>query len=132
MSGCCYARRSHSSRTPPGVRPVESKCTVSNEKEVAVAKGYWVTSYRKILNPEGLAAYAKLATPAIQDGGGRFLVRGVAVYASGVGLQERTVVIEFDSLESAISTYKSDAYQAAIAALGNAVERDFRIVEGAE
>jgi uncharacterized protein (DUF1330 family) len=102
------------------------------KRRFAVAKGYWVTSYRKIIDTEGLAAYAKLATPAIQAGGGRFLVRGPAVYASGVGLQERTVVIEFDSLESALSTYKSDAYQAAIAALGNSVERDFRIVEGAE
>jgi len=97
-----------------------------------VAKGYWVSAYRKILDPEGLAAYAKLATPAVQAGGGRFLTRSVAVYASGAGVQERTVVIEFDSLESATSTYKSDAYQAALAALGNSVERDFRIVEGTE
>ena len=97
-----------------------------------MAKGYWVSSYRKILDPDGLAAYGKLATAAIAAGGGRIIVRGVAAYASGAGIQERTVIVEFDSLESAFSTYQSDAYKAALTALGNAVERDFRIVEGAE
>ena len=28
-------------------------------------KAYWVTSYRSISNPDALAAYAKLAGPAI-------------------------------------------------------------------
>jgi len=44
----------------------------------------------------------------------------------------RTVVIEFDSAESAIAAYDSPAYQAALKLLGDAVERDIRIVEGAE
>jgi len=41
-------------------------------------------------------------------------------------------VVEFESLERATQVYESDAYKAALTALGNAVERDFRIVEGAE
>ena len=41
-----------------------------------MAKAYWVTTYRNISNPDALAEYAKLAAPAIQAGGGRFLVRG--------------------------------------------------------
>ncbi|WP_206996385.1 DUF1330 domain-containing protein [Trinickia mobilis] len=97
-----------------------------------MAKGYWVVAYRKILDAESLAAYGKLASPAIKAGGGRLIVRGDAAYASGAGIQERTVVVEFDSLESAMSTYKSDAYQAALVAFGKAAERDFRIVEGTE
>jgi uncharacterized protein (DUF1330 family) len=38
-----------------------------------MAKAYWVATYRNISNPDALAEYAKLAAPAIQAGGGRFL-----------------------------------------------------------
>jgi uncharacterized protein (DUF1330 family) len=97
-----------------------------------MAKAYWCTVYRKITDPERLAAYARLATPAILDHGGRFLVRGTAAFAHGAGLKERTVVIEFASLEKAMTAFNSKAYQAALEALGGAVERDFRIVEGVD
>ncbi|HEV7138088.1 MAG TPA: DUF1330 domain-containing protein [Steroidobacteraceae bacterium] len=97
-----------------------------------MAKAYWCTVYRKVNDPERLAAYARLATPAILDGGGRFLIRGTAAFAHGIGLKERTVVIEFESFESAMKTFDSTAYQAAVEVLGDAVERDFRIVEGVE
>ena len=43
-----------------------------------------------------------------------------------------TVVVEFDSLAQAISAYDSPGYQAALAVLGNAAERDLRIVEGVD
>jgi len=43
---------------------------------------------------------------------------------------ERTVLVEFDSVEQAVAAYESDAYKAALNILGDAVERDFRIVEG--
>jgi uncharacterized protein (DUF1330 family) len=95
-----------------------------------MAKAYWCSVYRKINDPERLAAYARLATPAVLDGGGRFLIRGTAAFAHGAGLQERTVVIEFESLEKAMSAFESSAYQAALEVLSDAVERDFRIVEG--
>ncbi|NDB20821.1 MAG: DUF1330 domain-containing protein [Proteobacteria bacterium] len=51
-----------------------------------MAKGYWVSAYRSISDPEKLAAYAKLAGPAITGGGGHFLARGepVAVYEHGL------------------------------------------------
>ena len=32
-----------------------------------MAKAYWITCYRSIRNPDKLAAYAKLAAPAIQE-----------------------------------------------------------------
>lgn len=44
----------------------------------------------------------------------------------------RTVVIEFESVASAIAAYDSPAYQAARQLLGDSVERDIRIVEGTE
>lgn len=95
-----------------------------------MAKGYWVSAYRTVSDPEKLAAYNALAAPAVQAGGGRVLVRGGRVVAHDAGIAERTVLIEFDSFEQAVAAHESDAYQAALAALGDGVERDFRIVEG--
>jgi uncharacterized protein (DUF1330 family) len=47
------------------------------------------------------------------------------------GLQQRTVVVEFESYEKALAAYESAAYKKALQALGSGAERDFRIVEGA-
>ena len=95
-----------------------------------MAKGYWISCYRNIKNPDGLAAYAKLAAPAIAAGGGRFLVRGSPAKVHEQGVNQRTVVVEFPSLEAAIATHDGPAYTAALKVLGDAVERDFRILEG--
>jgi uncharacterized protein (DUF1330 family) len=95
-----------------------------------MAKGYWVSCYRKIKNPDQLAAYAKLAGPAIQAGGGRFVVRGMADKAYEQGVVQRTVVVEFDSLKQAHAVHDGPGYQEALRVLGDSVERDFRIVEG--
>lgn len=94
-----------------------------------MAKVYWITCYQKILDPEKLAAYAKLAGPAITQAGGRILARGAAVKAYEAGQLERIVVIEFDSLQQAIAAHDSPAYQAALAALAGGAIRDLRIVE---
>jgi uncharacterized protein (DUF1330 family) len=83
-----------------------------------------------VLDPAKLAAYAKLAGPAIVAGGGRFLARAPAVKAYERGLTERTVLIEFESVEKAIATHESPAYQAALVALDGGVVRDLRIVPG--
>lgn len=95
-----------------------------------MAKGYWVSAYRTISDPEKLTAYNRLAGPAVQAGGGRLLSRGARVVAHDAGIAEHTVLIEFDSFEQALAAYESDAYQEALAALSDGVERDFRIVEG--
>ena len=95
-----------------------------------MAKAYWVATYRSISNPDALAGYAKLAGPAIQAAGGRFLARGTAAKAYEKGRKERVVLVEFDSVEQAAAAHDSAAYQAALKALGNAVERDLRIVPG--
>ena len=95
-----------------------------------MAKGYWITAYRKVSDPEKLAAYAKLAGPALVAAGGRFLARGTASKVYEAGLLERTVLIEFDSVAQATATHDSPGYKAALAALGDGAERDIRIVEG--
>jgi uncharacterized protein (DUF1330 family) len=95
-----------------------------------MAKAYWISCYREILDPAKLAAYAKLALPAIEAGGGRFLARSTAVKAYEDGVTERTVLIEFDSVEKAIATHDSPAYKEALAALAGGVIRDLRIVQG--
>ncbi|MEJ1963833.1 MAG: DUF1330 domain-containing protein [Gammaproteobacteria bacterium] len=95
-----------------------------------MAKAYWISSYREIIDPNKLAAYAKLAGPAIEAGGGRFLARSVAAKAYEDGVVERTVLIEFDSVEKALATHESPAYQEALAALAGGVVRDLRIVTG--
>jgi uncharacterized protein (DUF1330 family) len=95
-----------------------------------MAKAYWISSYRKIIDPDKLAAYAKLAGPAIEAGGGRFLARTTAAKAYEDGKAERTVLIEFDSLAQAIAVHDGAAYKAALAALEGGVVRDLRIVEG--
>ncbi|HEX7933555.1 MAG TPA: DUF1330 domain-containing protein [Paraburkholderia sp.] len=97
-----------------------------------MSKGYWVTTYRKIKDPTKLAAYGQLAAPAVTAAGGKFLVRGVADEVHEQGLKERTVVIEFPSYEDALAAYRRDDYQKALEALGDAAERDLRIVRGTE
>jgi uncharacterized protein (DUF1330 family) len=95
-----------------------------------MAKAYWISCYRSISDPEALAAYAKLAGPAIAAAGGRFLARANAAKAYESGVTQRVVVIEFDSIDRAVAAHDSDGYQAALKVLGKAAERDLRIVEG--
>jgi len=95
------------------------------------AKGYFVVTYRKITNQEKWAAYAKLAAPAIQKAGGRFIVRGSPAKTYELGMKERVVIVEFDNVHKALAAHKTPDYQTALKALGDGAERDFRIVEGA-
>jgi uncharacterized protein (DUF1330 family) len=95
-------------------------------------KAYWVTVYRSISNPDKLAAYAKLAPPAVAPFGGRYLARGLPAAAYEAGQKERIVISEFPSLAQAIAAYDGPAYQEALKALGDGAVRDIRIVEGLE
>lgn len=95
-----------------------------------MAKAYWIACYRSIKNPEALAAYAKIAGPAVQAAGGRFLVRGTPAQTYEHGLNQRVVVIEFESVAQATAAHDSPRYQEALQVLGDAAERDIRIVEG--
>jgi uncharacterized protein (DUF1330 family) len=95
-----------------------------------MAKGYWITFYHSVRDPDRLAEYGALAVPAIEAGGGRFLSRGPAARTLEGVEKQRTVLVEFDSVARAVQTYESPQYQAALVLLKGAVERDVRIVEG--
>ncbi len=95
-------------------------------------KAYWITCYREIKDTAKLAAYAKLAVPALQPFGARYLARGTPGATFEAGLKERVVVTEWPSLAQAVAGHDSPAYQAALAALGDGAVRDIRIVEGLE
>ena len=94
-------------------------------------KAYWVSVYSAVNDPEKLAAYAKLAGPALTASGGRFLARGEPAKVYEKGQMQRTVLLEFDSVEQAMAAHDSPAYQEALAALGDGVDREIRILAGA-
>ena len=95
-------------------------------------KGYWVSAYRAIKDPDKVAAYAKLAGPALQKYGAKYLARDVAANAYEAGVKARIVIVEFESVQKAVAAHDSPEYQAALKVFDNAAERDFRIVEGLE
>jgi uncharacterized protein (DUF1330 family) len=93
-------------------------------------KGYWIAFYRSVSNQANLAQYAEVAGRVIAAHGGRMLARGNPVKRYEAGLNERVVVIEFDSVDQAVATYESPEYQAALAILKDSAERDLRIMQG--
>jgi uncharacterized protein (DUF1330 family) len=99
---------------------------------VDMKKGYWVVAYRTVGDEAMMGRYAALAGSALGPFGARVLVSPAsAVTALEAGLKKMTVVVEFDSYESALAAYESADYKKALAVLGTEVERDFRIAEGA-
>ena len=88
-----------------------------------MAKAYWINTFRSVRDPEKLAAYIEPAGPAMRESGGRFLARGQPARVFEAGVHERTVIIEFDSVEQAVAAYESPGYQAALRALGDGADR---------
>ena len=95
-------------------------------------KGIWISVYKSVKNPDALAEYAKLAGDAIEKAGVKILARGLPAVVFEAGIVQRTVVLEFPSVDAAAKFYQSPPYQRALKALGDAVEREIRIIEGSE
>ena len=93
-----------------------------------MTKAYWINTFRSVRDPERLERYIELAGPAMREAGGRFLARGLPAAAFESGSLERTTLIEFDSVDAAVAAYEGPAYQAALEVLGDAAERDLRII----
>ena len=91
---------------------------------------YWINFYREVRDEAKVAAYAELAGPALRAAGGTILARGLPEHAYEAGQHDRTVLIEFESVEAALAAHDSPAYQEAMAALGDGAVRDVRIIPG--
>lgn len=91
---------------------------------------YWVNTFTAIRDADRVREYAALAGPAMLAGGGRFLARGepLAVLEGTSAL--RTTVIEFPDLDAAVGAYHSPAYQRALEVLGDAADREIRVLDG--
>ena len=93
-------------------------------------KGYIVCVYENILNQQLLKEYAIKAKSAVNKYNGNFLVKGGEKITTEGKEFIRTVVIEFDSFETAKEFFYSDEYQAAHTILGKSVTRSHQIIEG--
>lgn len=94
-----------------------------------MGKVYSVILYRSITDDAARAAYSELAGPAIAAAGGRVIARGMPLAVKEQGLNERSLIIEWDSYEQAVGVYKDPAYKLALEKLGSSAERDIRILE---
>ena len=93
---------------------------------------YWVNTVREVRDTAKLAAYVRLAGPAIAAAGGTFVARGTPGAAFEAGTLGRTAIIRFDSVDAAVAAYRSEAYQRALEALGDGAVRDIRVVEAVD
>jgi uncharacterized protein (DUF1330 family) len=88
-----------------------------------MAKGYFLSVHRSEADPIKKAAYNLLARDALEKAGEK-----LTVHENGVN--QSTVLIEFNTFDEAINAYHSGVYQEALLALDNGADRDIRIFEG--
>jgi len=90
---------------------------------------YWMVRCH-VKDTEAYSKYIELAGPAIKKYGGKYLVRGgEQVEVEGKGY-ERTVLVEFNTLEQAKACYQSEDYQTAYKVQKKVASRLVVIVEG--
>ena len=92
-------------------------------------KGYWIVRCR-YNDQDAFEKYASFATQVVAKNNGRFLIRGGQQMQMENGNYERTVMVEFPSMDIAKEVYKSHEYQEALKIIESSAERDFVIVEG--
>ena len=93
-------------------------------------KGYFLSAHRSPADPNKRQAYLELAGPAIISANGKLLASTNIIDAHENGVEEQTVLVEFESLENAKAFYYGDEYQLALKALDGGADRDIRIFEG--
>jgi uncharacterized protein (DUF1330 family) len=91
-------------------------------------KAYWITLCQ-VNDEEGYGEYIKLAGPAIEKFGGKFLARGGKQHKLEGDSYERTVIVQFDSLEIAKEAYESDQYKEALKFSSQSADRHVVVVE---
>ena len=98
-----------------------------------MSKEYILSAHRSEADPVKKAAYNLLARNALEKAGGKIIAmakvgKKLTVYENGVN--QSTVLIEFNTYDEAINAYHSSDYQKALLALDNCTDRDIRIFEG--
>lgn len=96
-------------------------------------KGYIVAEV-KVHDAEAFDRYRALSTAAVEQYGGRFLVRGGAaeILEGPWSAPQRLIVVEFDTVEQAKRFYYSDEYQKARKVRENAGEMNMLVATGVD
>jgi uncharacterized protein (DUF1330 family) len=81
-------------------------------REESIMPGY-ILMHAEVTDPEEYEHFKVAAAKAIEDHGGRYLVRGGASTPLEGDFGSRVVLLEFPSYEDALVFYRSAAYQAA-------------------
>ena len=90
---------------------------------------YWIVRV-DVSDEDTYKEYAKLATVAIEEHGGKFLVRGGNYQSMEGNSRPRNVVVEFPDMDLAIKCYGSETYKRALQYSSRSSDRDMVIVEG--
>lgn len=96
-----------------------------------MAKGYWIGRI-DVRDPERYKDYVRTATPAYEEYGAVFLVRGGQCEGVEGESRGRNVVVQFPSYQAALDCYHSDTYKAARAIRQEAAVGEIVIAEGPE
>ena len=93
-------------------------------------KGYIIANIT-VRDAEAYKEYVARDTPIFESYGAKFLVRGGRVGASEGDTLERTVVIEFPDLETALRCFNSPEYQEVAEIRRANAESRIVVIEGA-
>lgn len=92
-------------------------------------KGYWIVR-ADVTDPEKFKSYAAKTPAALEQFGGKFLVRaGESMLVEG-STRSRNTIIEFPSYQSAIDCWNSKEYQDVKLLRVGGAELDIVIIEG--
>ncbi|UCV13359.1 DUF1330 domain-containing protein [Quatrionicoccus australiensis] len=96
-------------------------------------KGYIVAEV-KVHDADAMARYRLMSQAAVEQYGGRFLVRGGAaeILEGKWTPPQRMVVVEFDTVDQAKRFYDSAEYQAARKTRENAAEMNMLVIAGVD
>ena len=92
-------------------------------------KGYWI-GHVTVDDPVVYEEYRNANAVAFEKFGARFLVRGGEQTVEEGTVRARTVVLEFDDIETARACYESPEYRAAFKIRAKVSAGDMVIVEG--
>ncbi|WP_424984745.1 DUF1330 domain-containing protein [Microbulbifer sp. S227A] len=94
-----------------------------------MAKGYWI-GHVDVDDMDTYKQYIAANAAPFAEFGGRFLVRGGQHQVREGSSRQRTVVIEFDSYDTALACYESTGYQTAKALRDPVSISDLVVIEG--